>query len=116
MPEIAKLSKTSIQTESFYLSTLPPNNFYAVENEIFQLSSIHHRGITNVYGYKVMNLTSIFHLPIQSSLLNIWQAAELTVSETTFKHSIKSVTKMVSLRNKNNLAAFFPVIHNDKQK
>lgn len=116
LPKTPKISKTFIKTENVYLSTLPPNNFYRVGNEIFQVSTINPREITNVYGYKVMNLNSLFHLPIESSLLNIWQAEELIVSETTHKHSIKDVTKMVSLRNKNNVIAFFPVIHDDRSK
>lgn len=105
-----KWTKAFVQSKYLYLSISSPNNFYSVGQEIFKVSTIECQGSQRVFGKKVLNLQLMFHKPLKSSYLNIWETTNLSLSESTQEHFLHQINKITCFFNENKIG-FLPLIH-----
>lgn len=105
-----------VKTSKFKISVKRPNNFYVVQDKIFQVKIIVKSTTTDeplLMGAQVLNLKNLFELPLKSSLFNILLTDSLCLSESVVEHKLIEVsTKTMILSDcENSSYIFVPLIH-----
>lgn len=121
-PQNGKLTNGSlsfVRTKNFYLSKKYPDNYYYVQNEVFEIQriTVESDNIPKVYSYQILDLGDLFDYPLRSSILKIFCTTKKTYSANLFCHDLNDISHKIMLlcNSSNEINAFFPVIHHDEQ-